>query len=158
MDSLAQLLGSSTRANIIEALATSGKPLSPYRVSKMFNMNTAKVYIEMKRLVDLGLVSCGQGSRGLEYTLQDENLRGLAIKLAPRTIPFDIWNSKESKARRLRNGLIKTPKFSLEKRAKKLQFRKPSRIPGELDSLAKLARRRFETRYRRIGEREYALI
>lgn len=50
MDRLVQLLGSSTRANIVELLVLAKKPLSAYRVSKVYNMNIGKVYIEMKRL------------------------------------------------------------------------------------------------------------
>ena len=155
MNRLAQLLGSSTRASILEALALSKRPLSSYRVSKAYNMNTSKVYVEMKKLADLGFVRGTKGNRGLEYTLVDENLRALALKLSLHVIPIDIWSSKEAKAQRFRSGLIKVPKFSLGK-AKTLA--KPSRMPGELDNLALLARNKFDRKYRRSGAGEYARV
>ena len=155
MNRLVQLLGSSTRANIVELLALAKKPLSAYRVSKMYNMNIGKVYIEMKKLANLGLVSTTKGSRGLEYALIDENLRGLALKLSSRVITYDDWRSPEAKAQRFRSGLIKVPKFSPGRRTK-LQDTKPTRMPGELNALALLARSKFDKKYRRIGDREYA--
>ena len=157
MKRLAQLLGSSTRANIVELLESAKKPLSAYRVSKMYNMNIGKVYIEMKKLANLGLVSAIKGRRGLEYALIDENLRGLALKLSSKVITYDDWSNPEAKAQRFRRGLIKVPKFSLGRPTKSLNT-KPTRMPGELDALALLARSKFDKKYRRIGDRAYARV
>ncbi len=155
---LAELLGSSTRANIVEALALAREPLSAYRVSKMYNMNTAKVYIEMKKLANLGLVSSGRGNRGSKYSLADGNLRSLALKLSSsRVITYDEWRRPEAKAQRFRSGLIRVPKFSLGRPAKTLDA-KPTRMPGELDTLALLAKNKFENKYRRTGDREYVRL
>lgn len=156
MNQLAQLLGSSTRANIVEALAKAEKPLSAYRISKSYGMNFARVYIEMKRLANLGLVRARGGRRGQEYVLLDENLRALASKLSSRVVTFEAWNSPEARATRFRNGQSKVPKFYLGQ-AKSL-YKKPTRLPGELDTLAILARNRFDRKYRRVGEREYARV
>jgi hypothetical protein len=157
MSRLAQLLGSSTRANIVELLASANKPLSAYRVSKMYNMNMGKVYSEMKKLASLGLVSTTTGNKGLEYALVDDNLRELALKLSPRVINYDDWSSQEARAQRFRSGMIKVPKFSIGKPSKSLDS-KPTRMPGELDALALLARSKFDKKYLRIGDREYARI
>lgn len=158
MNRLAQLLGSSTRANIVELLASAENPLSAYRVAKMYNMNVAKVYVEMKKLANLGLVSTITGSRGLKYTLIDESLRSLAWKLSPRIVAYDDWRSPEAKAQRFRDGLIKVPNFSLMDGPTRGRNRKPTRMPGELNALAILARSKFDKKYRRIGDREYARI
>jgi hypothetical protein len=157
MNRLAQLLGSSTRAKIVTVLALVGTPLSAYRVSKMYNMNIAKVYIEMKKLANLGLVSATKGSRGFEYALTDGSLRTLALKLSPRIVAYDNWRSAEAKAQRFRSGLIKAPKFSLGRQTKPLDT-KPTRMPGELSALALLARSKFDKKYRRISDRRYVRV
>ncbi len=157
MNRLAQLLGSSTRANIVGVLALAKNPLSAYQVSKMCNMNISKVYVEMKKLANLGLLSTVTGNKGLAYTLTDESLRRLASKLSPRMIAYDDWRSPEAKAQRFRSGLIKVPKFSLGRQTKSLSA-KPSRMPGELNALALLARSKFDKKYRKIGDREYARV
>ncbi len=158
-ENFAKLLGSSTRANILEALARSRRPLSPYRIAKMYSMNVAKVYVEIKRLANLDLVSPMKQGRGLEYKLSDGNLRALALKLSPRTLTYDDWRSSEAKARRFRAGLLKVPKFSFKKNAiKRPPLAKPTRLRGELAALALLARSKFDKKYRRIGESEYARI
>jgi len=157
MNRLGEILGSSTRASIVELLALTNKPLSAYRVAKMYNMNISKVYFEMKKLARLGLISATPGRRSLEYALIDENLRGLAVKFTPRVIRYDDWLTPEAKAQRFRNGMIRIPKFSQEKNAKSLDA-KPTRMPGELDALALLARSKFDKKYRRIGDREYARV
>ncbi len=158
MNNLAKLLGSSTRANVVQALAMTEKPLSAYRVSKMYSSNISKVYIEMKKLAGLGLISVVKGRRGLEYALIDTNLRALALKLSPRSITYDEWCTPEGKARRFRNGLIKVPKFSLGERSRSVSVSRPTRMKGELSTLAILARSKFDKKYRRIGDREYARI
>jgi hypothetical protein len=157
MKPLVGLLGSSTRANIVEVLATSRKPLSAYRVSKMYNMNVAKVYVEMKKLARLGLISSSNGTRGLEYTLIDENLRALALNLSPRAISYDDWRSAEAKAQRFRSGMTRVPDFKLGGKTSRLD-KKPTRMTGELEALALLARSRFDKKYRRVSEHNYARI
>ena len=155
MSQLAELLGSSTRAKIVEALAQSNKKLTAYRISKMYSINISKTYIEIKKLADLNLLSAKRGRKGLEYSLTDENLRRLAIKLSSRTISYDDWNDPKARAQRLRAGLRSIPKFSLGKKEKPM-FVKPTRMRGELDNLAVLARYKFDQKYRKIGAREYA--
>lgn|SRR5487761_213180 len=157
MNRLAELLGSSARANIVEALALSNRPLTSYRVSKMYNMNVPRVYIEMKKLATLGLLCAKGGRRGLEYTLVDENLRSLALKLSTRVITYDSWNSSEAKAQRFRNGLIKVPRISLKGPTRAVD-EKPSRMPGELENLALLARTKFDAKYRRISSGNFVEI
>ncbi len=146
------------RARIVELLALAKKPLSAYRVAKMYNLNVSKVYHEIKRLDDLGLLLRRRGSKGMEYSLVDENLRALALNLSPQIQSYDDWNSPEAKAQRFRAGLMQVPKFSLGRRQAKLLERKRTRMPDELDTLALLARRSFEKKYREIGEREYVRI
>ncbi|MDG6923807.1 MAG: hypothetical protein JRN67_11005 [Nitrososphaerota archaeon] len=153
---MAELLGSSTRAKIVEALAQN-KKLSAYRISKMYNINVPKTYIEIKKLANLNLLCASNSRRGLEYSLADENLRELAIKLSSRTISYADWNNPKAKAERLRNGLISVPEFSLRRRDKPL-YTKPTRMLGELDNLAMLARSRFNRKYRITGGREYARV
>ena len=155
--SLAKLLGSSTRATIILALAREKKKISAYRISKMYNINVSKTYVEMKKLADMNLLRASKGQKGLEYSLEDKNLRELAIKLSSRTIPYDAWNDRKARALRLRNGLISIPKFSLVRKNRQL-YAKPPRMRGELDNLAVLARSKFDQKYRMIGAREYAKV
>lgn len=157
MSQLAELLGSSTRAKIVEALAQSRKRLSAYRISKMYNINISKTYMEIKKLARLNLLSASEGRKGLEYSLADEDLRRLAIKLSGRTISYDDWNDPRAKAQRLRAGLVQVPEFSLGKKDEPL-YVKPTRMRGELDNLALLARYRFDKKYRTIGAREYARV
>jgi DNA-binding transcriptional ArsR family regulator len=164
MTPLAELLGSSTRAKIVQALAqTRRKKLSAYRISKMYNLNVSKVYIEIKKLTKLDLLSASRGLKGFEYSLADDNLRELALRLSlpSRTISYDDWNDPKARAQRLRNGLMRIPKFSLETRIDQKKpplFTNPTRMPGELDNLAVLARNKFDRKYEMIGAREYARI
>ena len=159
MTRLSELLGSATRASIIETLASSKKPLTAYRISRMNNLNVPKVYLEVRRLARLDLVLAVKGRRGVEYSLIDENLRGLVAKLASRTISNSDWRSPEAKARRLRDGLMQVPKFSLGGRKEPTDaIMKATRLPGELDTLALLARKKFESKYRNVGDREYARV
>jgi hypothetical protein len=158
MNRLAQLLGSSTRANVVLTLALARRPLSAYRVSKICNMNIAKVYIDMKKLANLSLVSKNRGRRGLEYTLVDDNLRSLALKLSPRMLSYDDWRSAEARAERFRSGFAKVPDFSLGGQTEPPLVAKLTRMLGELESLAQLARSKFDKRYRRIGDHEYARL
>jgi DNA-binding transcriptional ArsR family regulator len=161
---LAELLGSSTRAKVVLALAqNSTKRLSAYRIAKMYGMNVSKVYIEIKRLGNLNLLHVSRGRRGFEYSLADRNLRELANRLSAtsRTISYDDWNDPRARAKRLRNGLILIPRFSLERKRDQKKtplYTKPTRMPGELDNLAKLARKKFDRKYEMTGAREYARI
>lgn len=140
----------------MEALAVSPKPLTPYRVAKEYDMNVAKVYIEMKRLTRLGVVRAAGRRRGVEYRLADEDLRGLALKYSSRVVPLEEWNSPQQRASRLRMGLRRIPPYAIEL-AKDIAT-KPTRLPGELDGLASLGRKRFDARYRRVAEREFARV
>ena len=151
MKPLAELLGSSTRANIVEALSLGKEPVSAYQVAKAYNMNVAKVYIEMKRLGNLGLLSVTKGKRGVKYTLVDESLRTLALKFSNRVITLDSWRSPRARAKRFRDGLILVPKFSLGKPLDN----KPLRSLDELNTLALLVKSQFEKKYSRTGDRNY---
>jgi len=157
MNRLGLLLGSSTRGNIVEALALSNKPLSAYRIAKTYNMNVAKVYIEMKRLRSLGLVRPRGRKRGLEYELVDPDLTSLALKLSSRVQTYDSWRSPEAKRARFRMGLAWVPKMSLEGPAN-LVARGQRRLPGELENLAILGRKKFDSKYRLTSERAYARV
>lgn len=157
MNSLAQLLGSSTRGNLVQALALSSTPLTSYRVAKLYHMNVAKVYIEMKRLAEMGLVEAVRWRRGAEYRLADEDLRRLALKLASGVVTFDAWSSKKAKRARFRMGLWPIPQVSLG-RLEGGVTEKPTRMPGELENLAVLGRKRFDSKYRKTGEREFGRV
>ena len=157
MSSLAVLLGSATRANIIRALAQSGEPLGPYRVAKMFGMNVAKTYSEMKRLAALGVVEGVRGGRGTAYTLVDEDLRRLSLRLSQRVVPLERWKSPPSKASRFMMGMQAVPGFGLEG-GEEATWAKASRQEGELDGLAEMGRKRFDAKYRRVGERAFARL
>jgi DNA-binding transcriptional ArsR family regulator len=155
MNRLGELLGSVTRGNIIEALALSDKPLTAYRVAMAYNMNVAKVYIEMKKLNSLGLVKPAERSgRGRQYELVDDDLRNLALKLRSRVQTYESWKSSESKRARFRMGLASVPQVSLEgpPRAAEPGQR---RMPGELDNLAILGRKKFDSKYRRSTGKDY---
>ena len=132
----------------------SGRPLTSYRVAKSYNMNVAKVYIEMKWLARLGLVRPTKGSRGAEYELCDDDLRRLSLKLVDRVVEYGDWRSDVSKGERLRAGLAVVPEILLTQPLE-AYVSKPTRLPGELDNLVILAKSRFETKYRRRHGREF---
>ncbi len=157
MNRMGELLGSVTRGNVVEALALSKRPLTSYRVAKAYHMNVAKVYIEMKKLAGLGLVKPTRGRRGVEYTLADEDLRGLALKLSSRVVTYDAWTSEEAKRARFRMGLATVPRVSLGSGPGETEA-KPTRLPGELENLAVLGRKKFDAKYRRTAKGEYGRI
>ncbi len=157
MSPLGALLGSITKGNIVEALALSEMPLTCYRIAKMYNMNIAKVYIAMKILATLGLVRSSRGRSGVEYILLDEDLQRLAKKLSPRVITYEVWKGQDAKRNRFRSGLLRVPLLSLGRSTRSLE-RKTTRIPGELENLAHLARKKFDAKYRRISDGAYVTI
>ena len=136
----------------MEALALSGQPLTPYRIAKEYNMNIAKTYMETKSLARLGVVRAVRKSRGLEYELADEEVRRVALRYRSRVIPFSRWASGERA--RFTMGMEKVPDFGLG--AGGGPDERPSRLPGELDALASLGRKRFDAKYRRTEGREFA--
>lgn len=157
MDPLARLLGSSTRANLIRALALSGSPLTSYRAARLYNMNVPKVYGEMRSLTALGIVEPSAGGRGIEYRLVDDDLKRLALRLSPGVINLDAWRSQEAKRSRFRAGLLM--KLSAPRRASpRKALSKPTRLPGELLTLARLGRKRFDSKYRKLGERTFGEV
>lgn len=157
MNRLGELLGSTNRGNLVEALALSDRSLTAYGVAKAYNMNIAKVYKEMKRLEGLGLVRSAKGNRGREYELADGNLRDLALKLSSRVQTYESWKSPESRRARFRMGLVPVPRFSLVGQSMVVDTSQ-RRMPGELENLAILGRKKFYAKYRRMRERSYARI
>jgi hypothetical protein len=157
MNRLGELLGSTTRGNLVEALTFSGRCLTAYGVAKAYNMNIAKVYIEMKRLEGLGLVRSAKGRRGMEYELIDNNLRDLALRLSSRVQTYESWKSPESRRARFRMGLVRVPRFSLVGQSTVVD-RSQRKMPGELENLAILGRKKFDAKYRRTSERSYDRI
>ena len=156
MGRLGELLGSTTRGNIVEALALAKRGLTAYGVAKAYHMNVAKVYAEMKRLERLGLVRSANGNRGREYELVDDSLRDLALKLSTRVQTYESWKSPESKRARFRMGLVPVPQFSLGQSS--VADVSQRRMPGELENLAVLGRKKFDAKYRRMGERSYGRL
>ena len=154
MNRLGVLLGSTTRGNLVEALALSGRPLTSYRVAKSYNMNVAQVYIEMKRLARLGLVRGVKATRGVEYELVDDDLRRLVLKLSTRVVRYEDWRSNSAKRARFRSGFVDVPEILLALPRKSYET-KPTRLPGEVDNLPALAKRRFEAKCGRKAPREY---
>ena len=128
--------------------------MTAYGVAKAYNMNIAKVYLEMKRLERLGLIRSATGRRGKEYELADESLKDLAMKLCSRVQTYESWKSAESRRARFRMGLAAIPPVSAQQpgMTPSPQMRKPL---GELENLAALGRKRFDVKYHRTGERNY---
>jgi hypothetical protein len=151
---MGDLLGSTTRGNVVEALSMSTRPLTCYRISKLYNMNVAKVYAAMKKLAALGLVTPSRGRGGIEYLLQNEDLRRLALQLSSRVVTYEAWSSQDAKKERFRLGLSHIPALVLGGPSKLMSI-KPSRVPGELDSLALLARAKFDGKYRMASDHAY---
>lgn len=157
MGRLGELLGSTTRGNVVEALAMSKKPLTCYRISKLYNMNVAKVYVAMRKLAALGLVTTSRGGGGTEYRLQDEDLRRLAVRLSTRVVTYEEWSSQDARRERFRSGLSLIPALPKASPAELVPM-KPTRMPGELDSLALLARAKFDGKYHRAPDGAYDSI
>jgi hypothetical protein len=156
MSRLSELLGSNTRGNIVEALALSDRPLTAYRVAKTYNVNVAKVYKEMRRLESLGMVKPWTGGRGKGYRLVDDDLKRITLKLSPRVQTYLSWSSDESKRARFRAGLAQVPRLSIEGESRPGSNRR--RMAGELENLAVLGRKRFDSKYLRTGRRSYDRI
>jgi DNA-binding IclR family transcriptional regulator len=64
MSRLGELFGSLTKGNVLEALALSYRPLTAYGLAKAYNMNIAKTYATVNRLLELGLVAPSKGRGG----------------------------------------------------------------------------------------------
>ena len=156
MNRIGELLGSRTRGNIVEALALSDKPMTAYRVAKKYNMNVAKVYKEFKRLDGLGLLK-SESDGAKVYELADDDLKSLALKLSSRVQTYESWKSKEARRTRFRMGLSKVPRFELEIPPGGGE-QGARRMPGELENLAALGRKKFDRKYRRTAERAYARV
>jgi hypothetical protein len=156
VNGLGELLGSSTRGNIVEALALSQSPLTAYRIAKRYNMNMAKVYLEMKRLERLRVVTSSPGGRGQEYELVDGSLRTLALKFCSRVKTYEAWRSSESRRERFRMGLAVVPRFKVGARASAPGVK--TRLPGELENLAVLGRKKFDLKYSQTAGNEYDTI
>lgn len=138
----------------MEALALSKEPLTAYHVARLYNMNVAKVYLEMKRLGRLGLVKSSGRNRGIEYVLADVNLRKLALKLSSRVQTYESWRSEESRRARFMMGLVSIPPALLEAKPNTVKAGR-HRMPGELENLAVLGRKKFDRKYRRVSGRDY---
>ena len=157
MSRLGELLGSVTKGNIVEALALSEEPLTCYRISRSYNMNVAKTYIAMKKLARIGLVAPSKDGGSVKYLLLDEDLRRIALKLSSRVMTYRAWSSQDAKRERFRSGFVQAtlPPLGMSNGAART---KPTRIPGELESLALLARRKFDAKYRMSPDGEYDRI
>jgi len=154
MSRLSIVLGSATRGNVVEALALAVRPMTSYRIARSYNMNIAKVYSETKKLASLGLIKGSTGERGTVYELVDEDLRRLALRLANRVVPFETWKGTEARKGRTRAGYSVVPRFSMGGRVTLLPV-KPTRMEGELENLALLAKKRFDAKYSKVSSREY---
>ena len=157
MSRLGEFLGSVTKGNIVEALTLSKEPLTCYRISRAYNMNVAKTYIAMKKLAAIGLVAPSKEKGGVKYFLLDEDLRRIALKLSSRVVTYESWRSQDAKRTRFRSGFVRAtlPPLGGPTGAARM---KPTRIPGELENLALLARRKFAAKYRRSPDGTYDRI
>ena len=156
MGRLDALLGRSTRANLLEALALSDEPLTLYQVAKTYGMNIAKTYSEAGNLARLGIIKAVGRARGVTYILADEDVRRLVFRMSSRVLTFEKWAGDDEATKRFRSGMEEIPSFRLESPSG--LARKPSRLPGELDAMAALGRRKFEKKYRMVADREFASI
>lgn len=154
---MARLFGSSTRANLIRAMALSDAPLTAYRIARAYNMNVAKVYREMKNMVDLGLVEVSGKERGVEYRLVQEDLKNLAMKLSPGFISLEAWKGEGARRFRFRAGLGGLP-GPRPMRAAGREFPSPDRLPGELETLARLGRKAFDSKYGKPGQKRIGTV
>jgi hypothetical protein len=125
-------------------------------VARTYNMNVAKTYKEVKKLAALGMVTARPG-RGVEYEMVDSDLRRIALKLSERVQTYDSWRSSSSRRERFRSGMARVPPISVV-RLPAVEQRPQKRMPGELQNLALLGRKKFDAKYRRTGERTYARV
>ena len=75
---LACVFGSSTRLGVLATLANSSQPLTAYRVARTLDVNPAKVYNELSRLLEARVVRespTESGSRG--FSLVDSDVAEL---------------------------------------------------------------------------------
>jgi hypothetical protein len=120
----------------------------------MYNMNVPKVYSEIRRLTRLGLLKTSRERGGREYLLADKDLRNIAFRLGSRVQTYDSWSSGKSRRERFRSGLARVPPFTLEGEPR--EYRPGERrMPGELENLAVLGRKKFDVKYRNSRGREY---
>lgn len=156
MSDLGELLGSETRAKIVASLAVRTGAPTAYLLAKENGVNVAKVYGEMKRLARLGAVRARGEGRGVGYELVDGDLRRLARRYSSTVVSYGQWASRGARAKRLRMGLAEVPAYAAP-RAEGGPT-KPTRLEGELDTLAALGRKRFDAKYVRTSARSYARL
>ena len=141
----------------MEALALAERPLTAYRVAKSYNLNVAKVYFEMNRLRSLGLVRRSPWGRVARYVLEDDDLRRLALKLSSRVQTYASWRSDASRRARFRMGYALVPRFTLDAEPRAVASGE-RRMSGELENLASLGRKKFDSKYRRRSDRTFDRI
>lgn len=92
--------GSETRVSTLGVLANSSGPMTGYRVSRIARLQPIKVYRELARAVESGLVE--KTARG--YRLLDPDVRSLLQKRV-RVSWFESWFADEgNRARRARKA------------------------------------------------------
>ncbi|MDE1858220.1 MAG: winged helix-turn-helix transcriptional regulator [Thaumarchaeota archaeon] len=156
MTDLGELLGSETRAKIVASLAVQAGAPTAYMLAKENGVNVAKVYGEMKRLARLGVVKAHGEGRGVGYELVDGDLRRLARRYGSRMLSYGEWASRGARTKRFRMGLARVPAY--EAPGGEGGPTKPTRLEGELDTLAALGRKRFNAKYVRTSARSYARL
>jgi DNA-binding transcriptional ArsR family regulator len=95
--------GSATRVLTLSALAGTRQPLTGYRVAELIGGQRTKVYAELKRLAEAGIVrKFTPSSRPATWSLVDQDIRDLLRKRVRIASMEDWLTTRDSQTRRVR--------------------------------------------------------
>lgn len=117
---LTNLLGGSARTAMLAALANSSEPLTGYRIAQISRVQPIKVYAELRRLAQIGIVSeCTLESGKNGWQMVDPDLRNF-LRRRVRLFWVDTFLRDREKSLDptiLRKRLAKLPPVDLKKYA-----------------------------------------
>jgi len=112
---LTGLTGSATRARTLVPLASAGSPLTAYRIAALAGVPRTKVYRELRRLGESGLVErVGMGRNRSGWTLVDPDLRRFVSRRAQILWSGDIKANSEALRKRTQQIIAESAKLPLE--------------------------------------------
>lgn len=159
------MLGSKVRWAILDCLLSSDKPLSAYSIARKRGIDVKTTYEVIKILEEVGVVKRVSKGKQALYRISDNEL-GKALAELIKAVKkheenYNVWMSNTLKGKRIRIALAVSKTVNV-KRDKPLSVNEAfkmlkRRANGELDALAKIARRKFFKMFEKIGEREYRM-
>lgn len=111
---LQAVFGSETRTKLLGALADSKEPQTGYFLSKKIRVNPSKVYRELRRLRDTGILGMRQNDSGYtKYFLADDDLRRFLLRRVRLTSTREWFSLERVQERREVYERLKKSKVEL---------------------------------------------